>query len=76
MQKAKKQEITEPTSRFQDFLENYYKSIGERPNQATLEHWEELKLFAQIEKVAPLEKLIEIKKLKYAFRFADAYRCS
>lgn len=64
IQKAKKQEITEPTSRFQDFLENYYKSIGERPNQATLEHWEELKLFAQIEKVAPLEKLIENQEIK------------
>ncbi len=64
IEKAKKQDVTQPTSRFQDFLENYYKSMGVQPNQATLEHWDELRLFAQIEKVMPLEKLIENQKIK------------
>ena len=61
---AQKQEITEPTSRFQEFLENYYQQTGTQPNQATLEHWADLKLFAQINKIKPLEQLIQKEPIK------------
>lgn len=64
IKKAKTQNITQPTSRFQSFLENHYKSIGQKPNQATLDHWNDLKLFAQIEKIVPLEKLLENQEIK------------
>ena len=61
---AKGQKITEPTSRFQEFLEKYYQQAGTQPNQATLEHWEDLKLFAQINKIKPLEQLIQKEPIK------------
>lgn len=64
IQEAKKTTITEPTSRFQDFLEKQYSSVGQKPNQATLDHWDNLKLFAQIEKVVSLDKLIEKQEIK------------